>query len=151
MKITTQLFISADECLKDILYLLLVWVISLITFYTFVFTHITSVMKPVQIFMTRRRVSKSLKHVCIPFSSIICMCIFIYIYIYIYIYILYIYIYINIYKLYINYIYLYIHINFTNFSFNLLWKCQPCLKELPLPIDRTLLVWYSSTSFDLLY
>ena len=149
MKITTRLFISADECLKDISYLLLVWVISLITFYTFVFTHITSVMKPVQIFMTRRRVSKSLKHVCIPFFSIICMCIsYIYIYIYkLFININYIYIYIYIYV----YIYLYIHINFTNLSFNLLWKCQPCIKELPLPIGRTLLVWYSSTSFDLLY
>ena len=41
-----------------------------VTLYTFVFTHITSVVKPVHIFMARSRVSKR------PSSFSIAMCIF---------------------------------------------------------------------------
>ena len=53
------MFSSADESLKEETRLLLIWVGSLVTLHTFVFTHITSVVKPVHIFMTGGRVSKS--------------------------------------------------------------------------------------------
>ena len=59
MKFTTQLFSSADESLKDETPLLLLGVSSVGTLYTFVFTHITSVVKPVHNFMARSRVPKS--------------------------------------------------------------------------------------------
>ena len=54
-----KLFSSADESLKDETRLLLLWVGSLVTLQILVFTHITSVVKPVHIFMARSRVSKS--------------------------------------------------------------------------------------------
>ena len=50
---------SADESLKDETRLLLLWVGSLLTLHTFVFTHITSMVKPVHTFMARSRISKS--------------------------------------------------------------------------------------------
>ena len=59
VKFTTQLFSSADESLKDETPLLLLGVSSVGTLYTFVFTHITSVVKPVHNFMARSRVPKS--------------------------------------------------------------------------------------------
>ena len=59
MKFTTQMFSSADESLKDQTRLLLLWIGSLVTLHTFVFTRITSVVKPVYIFMDKIRESKS--------------------------------------------------------------------------------------------
>ena len=56
MKFTTQLFSSADE---DETCLLLLLVGSLVILYTFVFTSITSVVKPVHICIVRSSVSKS--------------------------------------------------------------------------------------------
>ena len=50
---------STDETLNNEKRLLLLWVGLLVTLHTFVFTHITSVVKPVHIFMARSRVSKS--------------------------------------------------------------------------------------------
>ena len=54
---------STDESFKDKMRLLLRWVVlvalSWLTLYTFVFTHITSVVKPVHFFMVRSRVSKN--------------------------------------------------------------------------------------------
>ena len=50
---------SADESLKDETRLLVFRVGSLVTLYTLAFTHITSVVKPVHIFITRSRVSKN--------------------------------------------------------------------------------------------
>ena len=59
VKFTTQLFSSADESLKDETRLLLLGVSSVGTLYTCVFTHITSVVKPMHNFMARSRVPKS--------------------------------------------------------------------------------------------
>ena len=58
-KFTTQLFSSIDQSLKGEIHLLLLLVGSLVTWYTFVFSHLASVVKPVHIFMARSRVSKS--------------------------------------------------------------------------------------------
>ena len=49
---------STDESLKDETRLLLLCVGSLVTLHTFMFTHITSVVRPVHIFMVRSGVSK---------------------------------------------------------------------------------------------
>ena len=59
VKFTTQLFSSIDQSLKGEIHLLLLLVGSLVTRYTFVFSHLASVVKPVHIFMARSRVSKS--------------------------------------------------------------------------------------------
>ena len=59
VKFTTQLFSSIDQSLKGEIHLLLLLVGSLVTRYTFVFSHLASVVKPVYIFMARSRVSKS--------------------------------------------------------------------------------------------
>ena len=56
---TRSVVSSTDESFKDETRLLLLWVGSLVTPHTFVFTHITSVVKPVHFFMARNRVSKS--------------------------------------------------------------------------------------------
>ena len=55
----TQLFSGADESVKDKTHLLLLWVGSLAALSTFVFTHVTSVVKPLHIFMAKSRVCKS--------------------------------------------------------------------------------------------
>ena len=59
VKFTTQLFSSIDQSLKGEIHLLLLLVGSPVTRYTFVFSHLASVVKPVHIFMARSRVSKS--------------------------------------------------------------------------------------------
>ena len=59
VKFITQLLSSADDSLENETRLLLLWVGSLVTLCTFVFTHITSMVKPVHIFMARSRASKS--------------------------------------------------------------------------------------------
>ena len=59
VKFTTQLFSSIDQSLKGEIHLLLLLVGLLVTRYTFVFSHLASVVKPVHIFMARSRVSKS--------------------------------------------------------------------------------------------
>ena len=50
---------STDDSFKDEARVLLLWVGSLVTLHTFVFTYITSVVKPVHFFMARNRVSKN--------------------------------------------------------------------------------------------
>ena len=69
--IYVYVYTSANESLKDEKHLLLLCVGSLVTLYTFVFTHITTVVEPVHIFMLKRTL----------FSS---LCAYIYIYIYIF-------------------------------------------------------------------
>ena len=59
VKFTTQMFGSADESLQNETLVLLVQVSLLLTPHTFVFIYITSVVKPVHIFMARSRYSKS--------------------------------------------------------------------------------------------
>ena len=58
VKFITQLFSSIDQSLKGEIHLLLLLVGSLVTEYTFVFSHLASAVKPVHIFMVRSRVSK---------------------------------------------------------------------------------------------
>ena len=57
-KFISQLFSKADESFKDEVRLLLLCVGSLVTLYTFVFTHIASVVGPVHTFKEGSRVSK---------------------------------------------------------------------------------------------
>ena len=56
-----QMFSSADESLKDETHLLLFWFGSLVTLHTFVLVHITSVVKPVHIFIPRSSLWKLFK------------------------------------------------------------------------------------------
>ena len=101
---------SADESIKDETRLLLLWVSSLVTLYTFVFTHMTYVVKPVHIFMAKSRVSKSrLKPELCFHRYVYFSCVPIYTYIYIHIYKL---IYRNIYR------------NFIRFFSWKYWKCR---------------------------
>ena len=95
------IYSSTDEPLKDKMHLLLLWVGLLVTLHTFVFSHITSVVKLVHIFMARSRVYKSrLKYRVCFYRYVHFGCVPIYIYIYIYIY-TYISIYTNFY-IYVN-------------------------------------------------
>ena len=59
VKFNVQMVSSVDKSLMNETCLLLLWVGMLVTLQTFVFIHLTNMVRPVHVFMVRKRVSKN--------------------------------------------------------------------------------------------